>query len=112
VQIVADEGTYDLGQVYTFIPPPPAPVINVVYPAISPTNGGAVITVNGANFKGSDGKAAKVYVDGILVKNVTISSDGKSIRFVAPAHKLGDYSFYIKTKNGATTYGITYVPWE
>jgi outer membrane protein OmpA-like peptidoglycan-associated protein len=81
-----------------------------VFPSISPTNGGAKITVNGANFKGSDGKIARIYVDGVLVKNVKVSADGMSISFVAPAHKLGAYSFSIKTKDGSTSYGITYVP--
>ncbi len=111
VQLITDVDTFDLGTVFTYIPPVPAPSILFVNPNISPAKGGAIITLNGANFCGTDRKAARIYVRGRLVAGVTVSRDCKTVRFAAPANPVGNYTLEIKTNDGATRYapGVDYV---
>ena len=112
VQLVIGDQTIDLGMLFTYIPPPPAPTIDVLWPGISPTNGGSTITINGANFCGSDNKGSKVYVDGVLAKNIVVSADCKTITFKTPTYKLGVYRVEVRNKDGVVGYdqAMEYVP--
>ncbi|MFM7029682.1 MAG: MBG domain-containing protein, partial [Micrococcales bacterium] len=111
VQLVIGDQTIDLGKLFTYIPPPPAPVIDVLWPGISPTGGGSTITITGANFCGSDNKGSKVYVDGVLAKNIVVSPDCKTITFKTPTYKIGVYRVEVRNKDGVVGYdqAIQYV---
>lgn len=112
VTLVTDYGTVDLGMVFTYFPPPPAPKINSLGPIQGPTSGGTEITMDGSAFVGSDGKVGKIYVDGVLIRNPKFSKDGKTLIFKTGKHATGKVDIKVVTKDGAFTYkeAFEYIP--
>lgn len=112
VTLVTEAGTFELGNVFTYFPPKPTPQINALAPTEGTTAGGTKVTVSGLAFRGSDGKVAKIYVDGILATDVKVSKDGKTLEFVTPKHAAGKVDVKVVTKDGSFTYtqGYEYIP--
>ena len=108
VTIVTAAGTYDFGMVFTYYPPVPTPQVNSLGPIDGPTTGGNKVTLSGGFLKGSDGKPAKVYIDGKLATGITVSKDGKTLTMTIPAHKAGKVDIVVSTKDGSFTFPQSY----
>ncbi|MCX6495930.1 MAG: MBG domain-containing protein, partial [Rhodoluna sp.] len=112
VTLITDHGTLELGEVFTYFPPKPTPQITALAPTEGPTTGGTKVTMSGSAFKGSDGKVAKIYVNGVLATGVKVSKDGKTIEFITPKNPQGPSDIKVVTKDGSFTYaaGFEYIP--
>ena len=112
VTLITDFGTLELGEVFTYFPPKPTPQISALAPTEGPTTGGTKVTMSGDAFKGSDGKVAKIYVNGVLASGVKVSKDGKTVEFIAPKNSAGPADIKVVTKEGSFTYaaGFEYIP--
>ncbi|MFM6980500.1 MAG: MBG domain-containing protein, partial [Micrococcales bacterium] len=112
VTLETEWGIIDLGKVFTYFPPPPAPKIRSLGPIQGPTDGGTELTIDGSAFIGSDGKVGKIYIDGVLIKNPKFSRDGKTLIIKTGKHVLGKVDIKVVTKDGAFTYkdAFEYIP--
>ena len=108
VTIVTAGGTYDFGMVFTYYPPVPTPQVNSLGPIDGPTSGGNKVTLSGGFLKGSDGKPAKVYIDGKPATGITVSKDGKTLVMTVPAHAAGKVDITVTTKDGSFTFPQSY----
>lgn len=104
VILITSYGELNLGKVFTYFPPPPAPKINSLGPVQGPTAGNTEITLDGSAFIGSDGKVGKIYVDGVLIKNPKFSRDGKTLIIKTTEHPAGKVDIKVETKDGSFTY--------
>jgi len=111
VQMIFNGTAYDLGTVFTYLPPVPTPSITVVYPEVAPTSGGNFVKIIGQNFCGSNGKPGQILVNGKIVAGAKVSKDCTTVTFKAPAYAAGNYTMQIKTKDGIAKYapGLTYL---
>ena len=112
VTLITEAGTLDLGEVYTYVPPKPTPQVESLAPIQGPTDGGTRVTMTGKAFKGSNGKAAKIYLNGVLATNIRVSSSGKTISFTTPKNIAGPVSIKVETNDGSFLYknGFEYIP--
>jgi hypothetical protein len=108
VTIVTAAGTYDFGMVFTYYPPVPTPQVNSLGPIDGPTSGGNKVTLSGGFMKGSDGKPAKVYIDGKPATGIKVSKDGKTLVMTVPAHAAGKVDITVTTKDGSFTFPQSY----
>ena len=104
VTLVTDAGTLELGNIYTYFPPKPTPQIAALAPIQGSSAGGTKVTMTGSAFKGSDGKPAKIYVNGVLATGVKVSKDGKTLEFTTPGNPVGPSDIKVVTKDGSFTY--------
>jgi outer membrane protein OmpA-like peptidoglycan-associated protein len=112
VTLVTDAGTLEFGEVYTYYPPKPTPQITALAPVKGTTAGGTKVTMTGSAFKGSDGKVANIYVNGVLATGVKVSKDGKTVEFITPPNTQGLSDIRVATKDGSFTYAdaFEYIP--
>jgi outer membrane protein OmpA-like peptidoglycan-associated protein len=112
VTLVTDAGTLELGEIYTYFPPKPTPQILALAPGQGTTAGGTKVTMTGSAFKGSNGKPAKIYVNGVLATGIKVSKSGNSIEFLTPPNPQGPMDIKVETNDGSFTFadGFEYVP--
>jgi outer membrane protein OmpA-like peptidoglycan-associated protein len=112
VTLVTDAGTLEFGEVYTYFPPKPTPQISALAPVKGTTAGGTKVTMTGSAFKGSDGKVAKIYVNGVLATGVKVSKDGMTVEFITPPNTQGLSDIRVATNDGSFTYAdaFEYIP--
>ena len=112
VTLITDAGTLELGEVFTYIPPKPRPQISALAPIQGTTTGGTKVTLSGVALKGTDGKVAKIYVDGVLATGVKVSADGTTLEFITPKNSAGPADVKVVTKEGEFTFagGFKYIP--
>ena len=112
VTLITDHGTLELGEVFTYFPPKPTPQILALAPAKGSTAGGTKVTMSGSAFKGSNGKAAKIYVNGVLATGIKVSKSGNTIEFITPPNPTGPMDIKVETNDGSFTYadGFEYIP--
>jgi outer membrane protein OmpA-like peptidoglycan-associated protein len=112
VTLITDHGTLELGEVFTYFPPKPTPQILALAPAKGTTAGGTKVTMSGSAFKGSNGKPAKIYVNGVLATGIKVSKSGNTIEFITPPNPTGPMDIKVETNDGSFTYadGFEYIP--
>jgi outer membrane protein OmpA-like peptidoglycan-associated protein len=112
VTLITDAGTLELGNIFTYFPPKPTPQITALAPIQGTTAGGTKVTMSGQAFKGSDGKVAKIYVNGVLATGVKVSKNGQTLEFTTPGNRAGPVDIRVETKDGSFTFadGFEYIP--
>jgi outer membrane protein OmpA-like peptidoglycan-associated protein len=112
VTLVTDAGTLELGEIYTYFPPKPTPQILALAPGQGTTAGGTKVTMTGSAFKGSNGKPAKIFVNGVLATGIKVSKNGNTIEFLTPPNPQGPMDIKVETNDGSFTFadGFEYIP--
>ena len=82
---------------YTYVAPPPAPVVTAISPASGTTAGGTVVTVTGSNFTG----ATKVAFGGTAGTALTVVS-ATQLKITSPAKAAGAVDVQVTTPGGTS----------
>ena len=112
VTVETTQGTVDLVDAYTYVPPVPGPGISSLSPGRGPVDGGTPFTVTGENLWGTDGQPAVVLIDGRAATDVVVAEDGMSLTGVSPAGTAGPKDVDVLTADGGITFflGFEYIP--
>jgi hypothetical protein len=112
VTVGTTQGTVELVDAYTYVPPVPGPGISSLSPGRGPVDGGTPFTVTGENLWGTDGQPAVVLIDGHAATDVVVAEDGMSLTGVSPAGTAGAKDVDVLTADGGITFflGFEYIP--
>jgi LPXTG-motif cell wall-anchored protein len=100
----SDNVTIEIVDGYEYVPPAPTPELMTLSPPTGPTAGGTLVTITGANLKGTDGQPAQVQFDGLDGTEETVSEDGTFLTVLTPPHALGRVDVDVLTDAGGVTF--------
>ena len=117
VLVSAGTTTASLAGGFTYVAPPPAPVVTSVAPASVPTTGGTTLTVNGTGFTISVARPGGGSDTVTLVTDVSVGGVSRpfsmtspsSLTVLAPPHKAGAVDVKVTSPYGVGTGSFTYV---
>lgn len=96
--------------IFTYAASVATPTISAITPNSGPISGGGTVTVTGTNFRASDSSLATITFGGVAGTVQSVSTNGKSMTVVVPAHAAGPVDVQVSTKDGRATLrnGFTY----